>query len=298
MTANTFADAYIRRTNQIINDTASKRQSNSQSDTVKDSLASSQDNTLNSTQSHLQDFIKGCSRNRSKDRTNDRSKDRSKDRTNDRSKVRPQDDSQDLSQRKSRTRTKERPQTSPQVQSQESSQVPPKAAPQVLVKKTSVWRDLLSLFIKIVAIAAVSALITYFVYGFHRNSDPDMRPMIKDGDLVMFYRLDKDYAIGDLLLLSYQGDLQVRRVIARSGDTVDFTEEYLVVNDAIQQEPEIFQKTRRYESGITFPLTVPEGQVFVLGDARENATDSRVYGPVDIEDTLGTVITVIRRRNL
>ena len=162
----------------------------------------------------------------------------------------------------------------------------------------SVWRDLLNLCIKIVAIAAISALITYFLYGFHRNADPDMAPMVKDGDLVMFYRLDKDYAIGDLLLLSFQGNLQVRRVVARAGDTVDFTKTNLVVNGAIQQEPGIYQQTGRYETGISFPLVVPEGQVFVLGDARENATDSRVYGPVDIDDTLGTVIAVIRRRNM
>jgi type IV secretory pathway protease TraF len=38
--------------------------------------------------------------------------------------------------------------------------------------------------------------------------------------------------------------------------------------------------------------------VFVLGDAREGAADSRIYGPVNTEDTLGTVITVIRRRSL
>jgi len=135
-----------------------------------------------------------------------------------------------------------------------------------------------------------------FLYGFYRNADPDMAPMIKDGDLVMFYRLDKDYAIGDLLLLDFQGERQVRRVVAKAGDIVDITEDGLIINGAIQQEPDIFQQTRRYESGVVFPLTVREGQVFALGDARKNATDSRVYGPVDTKDTLGTVMTVIRRR--
>jgi len=46
------------------------------------------------------------------------------------------------------------------------------------------------------------------------------------------------------------------------------------------------------------PLTLGAGQVFVLGDARQNATDSRVYGAVNTKDTLGKVITVIKWRDL
>jgi signal peptidase I len=163
---------------------------------------------------------------------------------------------------------------------------------------TSTWRELGRLTIKIAVIAACFLLVFTFLYGFHRNTDPDMAPMIKDGDLLLFYRLDNNYNIGDLLLLDFQGERQVRRVVARAGDTVDITEDGLIINGGLRNEPEIFQQTLPYENGILFPLTVGEGQVFTLGDARENATDSRVYGPIDMEDTLGTVITVMRRRGL
>ena len=162
----------------------------------------------------------------------------------------------------------------------------------------SVWRELAALTIKIIVIAVVSVLIFTFLYGFHQNTDPDMRPMVQTGDLVLFYRLNRDYSIGDLLLLDFQGERQVRRVVARAGDTVDFADGELIINGSVQQEPSIFQQTWRYETGVSFPLTVGEGQVFVLGDAREVATDSRLYGPVNKDDTLGTVITVIRRRHL
>jgi len=154
------------------------------------------------------------------------------------------------------------------------------------------------LAIKFIVIALCVTLTFSFVYGFHRVTGSDMSPMVKTGDLVLFYRLDRDYAIGDLLLLDFQGERQVRRVVARTGDVVDITEGTLSINGALQQEPDIHQQTWPYEGGVTFPLTVGTGQIFVLGDARDNATDSRVYGPVDAEDTLGTVITVLRRRNL
>jgi len=164
-------------------------------------------------------------------------------------------------------------------------------------QEPTVWRELLNLVIKIAVIVMAALLVFTFLYGFQRNTDPGMAPMVKDGDLTMFYRLDKDHAIGSLLVLKFEGELQVRRVVAKAGDTVDITKDGLVVNGAVQQEPNIYQQTRRYEGGVSFPLTVGQGQVFVLGDARENATDSRVYGAVNAEDTYGTVITLIRQRN-
>ena len=161
----------------------------------------------------------------------------------------------------------------------------------------SVWRELGALLLKIIAIVLTFAIIFTFMYGLHRNMDAHSGPMVKSGDVVMFYRLDKEYSIGDLLVLNFEGERQVRRVVAREGDVVDITENGLSINGALQQEPEIFEETLPYENGVAFPLTVGKNQVFVLGDARENATDSRVYGPVDIADTFGTVITTIRRRN-
>lgn len=162
----------------------------------------------------------------------------------------------------------------------------------------SLLKDVLFLLAKVAVIIIVFLLIFTFLFGLCRNTDMSMAPSVKDGDLVMFYRLDKTYAAGDTILLTFQGQTQVRRIIATAGDVVDITEEGLLVNGALLQEPEIYQQTQCYADGITFPLTVGEGQVFVLGDARESATDSRVYGAVDIKDTLGKVIAVLRRRNI
>ena len=159
-------------------------------------------------------------------------------------------------------------------------------------------KDILHLLLKIAAIIAAFALAFTFLYGLHRNTDASMSPAVSDGDLVLFYRLDKTYAPGDALLLEYRGQRQVRRVVATAGDTVDITGDGLMVNGALQQEPEIYQQTQRYADGPGFPLTVGEGQVFVLGDARENAADSRIYGAVETADTLGKVIAILRQRNI
>jgi len=165
-------------------------------------------------------------------------------------------------------------------------------------KKQTVWHDLGMLGLKIGLIVAIATLLFSFVYGFHYQKEPGMNPAVKDGDLVIYYRLSKGYDAGDLALVSFKGQTQVRRVVATGGDTVDFAEEGLVINGSIQQEREIFEATELFSDGPVFPITLRSNEVFVLGDARENAADSRLYGPVNKEDTLGKVITILRRRNL
>lgn len=162
----------------------------------------------------------------------------------------------------------------------------------------SLGQDLLLLLLKIVIIAAVFAVMLIFVFGIFRCPDLSMSPAVKDGDIVIYYRLDKNYVANDAIVVDIDGELSVRRVVAVAQDTVDITEDGLTVNGAMQQEPGIYEKTNRYEQGVDFPLTVREGQVFVLGDSRGSSTDSRIYGPVDIQDTKGKVITIIRRRGI
>ncbi|MDR2975429.1 MAG: signal peptidase I [Propionibacteriaceae bacterium] len=164
---------------------------------------------------------------------------------------------------------------------------------------TSLGKDLLLLLIKIVAIATALVLIFTLLFGIVRYQDPSMTPAVKDGDLVLYDRHARSgYQAQDAVVVEFEGVQQVRRVVAIAGDVVDIASGGLVVNGALQQEPQIHEPTGRYIGGVSFPLTVPPGHVFVLGDARATATDSRVYGCVKAEDTLGKVMLVIRRRGI
>ena len=165
--------------------------------------------------------------------------------------------------------------------------------------QTSIRKEILYLFLKIGSVALITLLLFTFVYGVFRYQEPWMAPALKDGDLVLFYRYTgAGYFPQDVIALEFNGRKQARRVVATAGDTVDITESGLVINGALQHEPGIFQRTERYQEGVDFPLTIPEGQVFVLGDGRSGAADSRIYGSVEIDKTLGKVITVIRRRSI
>lgn len=143
--------------------------------------------------------------------------------------------------------------------------------------------------------ALVFALFT-FVYGASRVQNLSMSPTIADGDLVIYYRLDRRFSKGDVAMLQYRGQSYPLRVAAVEGDIVDIDDGGLMVNGAYQAESGIYFETTRFADGVDFPVTVGPGQVFLLGDNRTGATDSRILGCVDIDDLQGKVIGIIRTR--
>lgn len=124
----------------------------------------------------------------------------------------------------------------------------------------SVWGDILYLVSKLLMVGFVLATLYFFVFGLLRYNDDGMKPALKDGDLVVYYRLDKRYSIGDLLVYSYKGKERVARVIATEGSTIDINENGLIINGSPQQEQDIYKETLLYKEGATFSMKVPAGQ--------------------------------------
>ena len=116
-----------------------------------------------------------------------------------------------------------------------------------------------------------------------------MVPTLQNGDrlLVLSSLLDSDYEYGDIVVLrkdSFMAEPIVKRVIATAGQTVDidFANGVVYVDGEALDEPYINEPTYTDE-GTVFPLTVPEGSIFVMGDNRNRSDDSRnaALGTVD-----------------
>ena len=158
--------------------------------------------------------------------------------------------------------------------------------------------QLILLLLKVAMVLGFIAMVFLFLFGVVQVGDESMRPAVREGDLVVYYRLQKDYVAGDLIVVDDGDDEEVRRVIAVEGDEVDFSSDGLLINGYLQSETSIYAETEPFAGGITYPVTVGEGQVFVMGDNRPSSKDSRIYGPVDIDTgTEGEAMTIIRRRN-
>ncbi len=137
------------------------------------------------------------------------------------------------------------------------------------------------------------------IFGVTPMANEDMSPRISAGDLMLYYRLEKSYSSGDVVVLRKDGEQYTARVVAKGGDQVEITSDsQLRINGSTVIENDIFYKTAQYESDVTYPVILGEDEYFVLCDYREGAKDSRYYGAVTGAEIQGKVITVLRRSNL
>lgn len=133
-------------------------------------------------------------------------------------------------------------------------------------------------------------------------SGPSMKNTLIDGDWLLLVGnvLYNDPKQGDVVVAckeSYEnGTPIIKRVIATEGQTVDidFEEGIVYVDGAALDEPYILTETTLFE-GVTFPLVVDEGCLFVLGDNRGESKDSRSkdIGLIDRREILGKAIFVL-----
>lgn len=167
-------------------------------------------------------------------------------------------------------------------------------------RKNLAYRAEISLFAtRSVTLALMMVVILGGIFGIAVMKNNDMSPRISAGDLMLYYRLEKDLTAGDIAVFIKEGRRYAGRVVAKGGDTVEITKDAeLMVNGSLVVENDIYYSTPQYEEGISYPVTLEQDKYFILCDYREGAKDSRFFGAVSKKEIKGKVITVIRRSNL
>lgn len=141
---------------------------------------------------------------------------------------------------------------------------------------------------------AIVLTLFFVFFGFHIVDGNDMFPCLVDGDLALCYQ-SSDLKKNDIVFYEADGETHCGRVVAKGGDKIKISESGTFTVNGTVQESEIIYPTYPRDIG-DFSAEVPEGKVFILGDFRTEAKDSRDYGFISVDDIGKKVITIIRHR--
>ncbi|KGP73972.1 signal peptidase I [Pontibacillus yanchengensis] len=166
--------------------------------------------------------------------------------------------------------------------------------------KRSEWFD----WVKALGIAAaIAIIIRVFLFSPVIVDGPSMLPTLHDGDYLIVNKIS--YTIGDperfdvVVFHATETRNYIKRVIGLPGEHIEYKNETLLVNGKPVSEPFIKNRLQQLNDNQTYTFNfsledlpggyqkIPEGYVLVLGDNRNNSTDSRRLGLIPIERIVG-----------
>jgi signal peptidase I len=160
--------------------------------------------------------------------------------------------------------------------------------------KKSVGREIFEWVLTFVIAIALAMVIRTFLFEPIRVDGTSMVNTLQNNEFLFVTKLD--YLIGDpsrfdIVICKYPDRTEnfVKRLVGLPGDTVEIKGGYLYLNGELKPEDYIDNRPN-YAFG---PITLAEGEYFVLGDNRSNSNDSHVIGAISRDMIVGHARAVI-----
>lgn len=157
------------------------------------------------------------------------------------------------------------------------------------------WRVVYWVTLGLLAAILVGAIV-YARVSFSEAQVPSagMAPAVPAGSKLFYQRGAGDVVPGDIVIAQTPNGLLVRRVIGLPGDRVSCCDAAGLVDVDGKALDESYLGPGVAPSTVTFAVTLGPGQLWLMADNRDDAYDSRGWGPLPVSDIVGRVVEVSR----
>ena len=155
-------------------------------------------------------------------------------------------------------------------------------------------RRLISSNLMIIALICLIIVVFLHFFSLRFVKGNDMFPEFSDGDFVLCSQKD-EYQKNDAVFYMADGERHFGRVVAKGGDEVDISETGILFVNGTAQNGEIWYDTEQ-PADWKGSIKVPADSVFILGDYRKDAHDSREFGCISLNNVDDKVIALFRHR--
>lgn len=179
----------------------------------------------------------------------------------------------------------------PAEESTVTAEAPKKKKKKTLIAELYDWLETFCLAL------AIMVVLFLFVFRYVTVDGSSMNNTLFDGDKLIISNFNYEPETGDIVVIYIEGENKpyIKRVIATEGQTVkiDFEKWEVYVDGVLLDEPYVFFREgedMHYAAFYNGEFVVPEGQVYVMGDNRNDSKDSRVLGCLEEHNIIGRVI--------
>lgn len=143
-----------------------------------------------------------------------------------------------------------------------------------------------------VIVVIIVILIRSFIITPAMVDGDSMLPSLEDNNVIILNKLDyklNDINRFDVVVVDFNGEKLIKRVIALPGEHVEYKNDKLYIDGYFMLEDFDHDITSDFKLESIGYLTIPGDKYFVVGDNRDESTDSRMIGLIDKENILGSV---------
>lgn len=133
-------------------------------------------------------------------------------------------------------------------------------------------------------------LIKSYVVSPIRVNGTSMYPTLHDKDIMLLNKINyrfKDIERFDIVVIEYEKEYLIKRVIGLPGERIEYKNNVLYVNGKVVEENFSKQNIDDFKLDKLGTSKVPDDSYFVVGDNRINSKDSRIIGFISKEQIIG-----------
>lgn len=143
-------------------------------------------------------------------------------------------------------------------------------------------------YLPYIVILIAIILIRTFIVTLVRVDGSSMENTLHNGEILVLNKLEKDFERFDIVVIKYNNERLVKRIIGLPGEQVRYRNNQLFINGKKIKESFIEEETSNFNIMELGYNRIPKGYYFVVGDNRDNSLDSRYIGLIKKEQIQGT----------
>ncbi len=154
-------------------------------------------------------------------------------------------------------------------------------------------KDFIKTLVSLVLVVVITLAVKIYVFTPVVVDGESMYPTLQDQDIMILnkvaYRLN-DVNRFDIVVLLEDEEYLVKRIIGLPGETIEYSNNELIVNGKVVEENFLNEDTETYDFG---SITLGENEYFVCGDNRTYSRDSRLFGPITEDQIIGHTSQIV-----